>query len=169
MDSSTPRIFSLQKIVEVADFNMHSRSRLDWANIWCVRNQSTIHTYIYTYIHSYIHTFIHTASLLRHPDMFLFMSQLTHSLYNTSYNTYTHIHTYFHSFIHTHTHTYIHISLADEGSVSFVQNSYILTYIHTYIHKESAGIALHYCGIARESSPGHVRNRLAETVINQGK
>jgi len=34
LDSSTPRIFSLQKIVEVADFNMHSRSRMDWANIW---------------------------------------------------------------------------------------------------------------------------------------
>ena len=34
VDASTPRIFSLQKIVEVADFNMHSRSRLDWANIW---------------------------------------------------------------------------------------------------------------------------------------
>lgn len=33
-DSSTPRIFSMQKLVEVADFNMHSRSRMDWARIW---------------------------------------------------------------------------------------------------------------------------------------
>jgi brefeldin A-inhibited guanine nucleotide-exchange protein len=32
--AATPRIFSLQKLVEVADFNMHSRSRLAWANIW---------------------------------------------------------------------------------------------------------------------------------------
>ena len=29
-----PRIFSLQKLVEVADFNMHSRSRIEWGNIW---------------------------------------------------------------------------------------------------------------------------------------
>eukprot|EP01038_Epipyxis_sp_PR26KG_P008429 gene8429-11403_t len=34
VDSSTPRIFSLQKLVEVADFNMYSRSRMDWTNIW---------------------------------------------------------------------------------------------------------------------------------------
>ena len=33
-DTSTPRIFSLQKLVEVADYNMFSRSRLDWANMW---------------------------------------------------------------------------------------------------------------------------------------
>jgi brefeldin A-inhibited guanine nucleotide-exchange protein len=33
-DSSTPRIFSLQKLVEVADCNMYSRSRIDWSNIW---------------------------------------------------------------------------------------------------------------------------------------
>ena len=32
--SSQPRIFSLQKLVEVADFNMHSRSRLQWGAIW---------------------------------------------------------------------------------------------------------------------------------------
>ena len=31
---ASPRIFSLQKLVEVADFNMHSRSRLAWATIW---------------------------------------------------------------------------------------------------------------------------------------
>jgi brefeldin A-inhibited guanine nucleotide-exchange protein len=35
-DSSTPRIFSMQKLVEVADFNMHSRSRLDWSSIWAL-------------------------------------------------------------------------------------------------------------------------------------
>ena len=29
-----PRVFSLQKLVEVADFNMHSRSRIEWSNIW---------------------------------------------------------------------------------------------------------------------------------------
>lgn len=29
-----PRIFSLQKIVEVADHNMNLRSRLDWSKIW---------------------------------------------------------------------------------------------------------------------------------------
>jgi brefeldin A-inhibited guanine nucleotide-exchange protein len=33
-DASSPRIFSLQKLVEVADYNMNSRSRVDWANIW---------------------------------------------------------------------------------------------------------------------------------------
>jgi brefeldin A-inhibited guanine nucleotide-exchange protein len=29
-----PRIFSLQKVVEVADYNMNIRSRLSWAKIW---------------------------------------------------------------------------------------------------------------------------------------
>jgi len=29
-----PRVFSLQKLVEVADFNMTARSRLVWANVW---------------------------------------------------------------------------------------------------------------------------------------
>ena len=29
-----PRIFSLQKLVEVADYNMNIRSRLSWAKIW---------------------------------------------------------------------------------------------------------------------------------------
>jgi len=33
-DASSPRIFSLQKLVEVADFNMHIRSRIDWTSIW---------------------------------------------------------------------------------------------------------------------------------------
>lgn len=33
-DYEAPRIFSLQKLVEVADSNMTSRSRVDWANIW---------------------------------------------------------------------------------------------------------------------------------------
>jgi len=33
-DSTTPRIFCLQKLVEVADFNMPSRSRIAWANMW---------------------------------------------------------------------------------------------------------------------------------------
>jgi hypothetical protein len=33
-DSSTPRIFCLQRLVEVADFNMHTRPRIAWANIW---------------------------------------------------------------------------------------------------------------------------------------
>ncbi len=33
-DMSSPRIFSLQKLVEVADYNMTSRSRVDWSNIW---------------------------------------------------------------------------------------------------------------------------------------
>ena len=32
--TATPRIFSLQKLVEVADFNMHSRSRIAWSAIW---------------------------------------------------------------------------------------------------------------------------------------
>lgn len=31
---SAPRVFSLQKLVEVADCNMHIRSRLDWSRIW---------------------------------------------------------------------------------------------------------------------------------------
>lgn len=34
MDGFAPRIFSLQKLVEVADYNMNSRSRVDWSNIW---------------------------------------------------------------------------------------------------------------------------------------
>ena len=33
-DTAAPRIFSLQKLVEVADCNMFSRSRLDWAAMW---------------------------------------------------------------------------------------------------------------------------------------
>jgi len=33
-DGQQPRVFSLQKLVEVADFNMTSRSRLVWANVW---------------------------------------------------------------------------------------------------------------------------------------
>ena len=32
--SSNPRVFSLQKLVEVADFNMYSRPRVAWSNIW---------------------------------------------------------------------------------------------------------------------------------------
>lgn len=34
VDITTPRVFSLQKLVEVADFNMGSRPRIAWANIW---------------------------------------------------------------------------------------------------------------------------------------
>jgi hypothetical protein len=34
VDISTSRVFSLQKIVEVADYNMHTRSRIAWSNIW---------------------------------------------------------------------------------------------------------------------------------------
>jgi Sec7-like guanine-nucleotide exchange factor len=33
---ASPRIFSLQKLVEVADFNMHSRPRLAWTQLWSV-------------------------------------------------------------------------------------------------------------------------------------
>lgn len=33
-DMSHPRVFSLQKLVEVADYNMASRPRVVWANIW---------------------------------------------------------------------------------------------------------------------------------------
>jgi brefeldin A-inhibited guanine nucleotide-exchange protein len=33
---TSPRIFSLQKLVEVADFNMHSRPRLAWTQLWSV-------------------------------------------------------------------------------------------------------------------------------------
>lgn len=33
-DSGAPRVFSLQKLVEVADCNMNIRSRVDWAKIW---------------------------------------------------------------------------------------------------------------------------------------
>lgn len=32
--SPTPRVFSLQKLVEVADCNMYKRSRFDWRNMW---------------------------------------------------------------------------------------------------------------------------------------
>ena len=34
LEAREPRVFSLQKLVEVADFNMTSRSRLVWANVW---------------------------------------------------------------------------------------------------------------------------------------
>lgn len=34
LETPQPRVFSLQKLVEVADFNMTSRSRLVWANVW---------------------------------------------------------------------------------------------------------------------------------------
>lgn len=34
LESMTPRVFSLQKLVEVADFNMSSRPRIAWINIW---------------------------------------------------------------------------------------------------------------------------------------
>lgn len=33
-----PRVYSLQKLVEVADYNMNSRSRLSWAKIWGIMN-----------------------------------------------------------------------------------------------------------------------------------
>lgn len=33
-ESSSGRIFGLQKLVEVADYNMHIRHRLDWARMW---------------------------------------------------------------------------------------------------------------------------------------
>lgn len=36
---SQPRVFSLQKLVEVADFNMDSRGRIVWANVWGVLSQ----------------------------------------------------------------------------------------------------------------------------------
>lgn len=32
--AAAPRVFSLQKVVEVADYNMHTRSRVTWARIW---------------------------------------------------------------------------------------------------------------------------------------
>ncbi|KDO24017.1 hypothetical protein SPRG_10713 [Saprolegnia parasitica CBS 223.65] len=34
--SAAPRVFSLQKLVEVADMNMHARSRVVWAAMWKV-------------------------------------------------------------------------------------------------------------------------------------
>jgi len=34
VDSSAPRVFSLQKLVEVADANMATRARMEWANMW---------------------------------------------------------------------------------------------------------------------------------------
>ena len=33
---NTPRVFSLQKLVEVADFNMQCRPRLSWSKLWSV-------------------------------------------------------------------------------------------------------------------------------------
>lgn len=43
-DMSHPRVFSLQKLVEVADYNMTSRPRIVWANIWrdLARHFSTV-------------------------------------------------------------------------------------------------------------------------------
>ncbi|CAK4648565.1 unnamed protein product [Aphanomyces euteiches] len=35
-EMSAPRVFSLQKLVEVADMNMHVRSRVVWASVWKV-------------------------------------------------------------------------------------------------------------------------------------
>jgi Sec7-like guanine-nucleotide exchange factor len=34
--SMAPRVFSLQKLVEVADFNMHVRPRISWTKLWSV-------------------------------------------------------------------------------------------------------------------------------------
>ena len=36
MPSHQPRVFSMQKIVEVADFNMDARPRVVWAKVWDV-------------------------------------------------------------------------------------------------------------------------------------
>lgn len=33
-EAYSPRIFGLQKLVEVADYNMHVRHRIDWARMW---------------------------------------------------------------------------------------------------------------------------------------
>lgn len=38
-DTGTPRVFSMQKIVEVADVNMNCRPRIAWANIWSLLAQ----------------------------------------------------------------------------------------------------------------------------------
>ncbi|ETV92066.1 hypothetical protein H310_13588 [Aphanomyces invadans] len=35
-ETNAPRVFSLQKLVEVADMNMHVRSRVVWASVWKV-------------------------------------------------------------------------------------------------------------------------------------
>lgn len=40
----TPRIFSLQKLVEVADYNMN-RIRLIWSKIWAVLLQHFIEVF----------------------------------------------------------------------------------------------------------------------------
>ena len=40
--SATPRIFSLQKIVEVASYNMNNRMRLVWHDIWIILQQHFI-------------------------------------------------------------------------------------------------------------------------------
>jgi brefeldin A-inhibited guanine nucleotide-exchange protein len=37
--AAAPRIFSLQKVVEVADYNMNTRSRMVWAKIWTILSQ----------------------------------------------------------------------------------------------------------------------------------
>ena len=43
-DISHPRVFSLLKLVEVADYNMTARPRVVWANIWkdLARHFSTV-------------------------------------------------------------------------------------------------------------------------------
>ena len=38
-DMAQPRVFSLQKLVEVADFNMAARGRIVWAKVWRMLEQ----------------------------------------------------------------------------------------------------------------------------------
>lgn len=54
---SQPRIFSLQKLVEVADFNMDSRGRIVWANVWGVLSQhfSALGAHSNRYVRQMIH------------------------------------------------------------------------------------------------------------------
>ncbi len=38
-DNGSPRVFCLQKLVEVADYNIKCRSRIQWSNMWKIMSQ----------------------------------------------------------------------------------------------------------------------------------
>ena len=74
IDSDNPRKFSLQKIVEVADFNM-GRIRCDWTKIWSALSEhfSSVGS------HSNLHVAIYAVDSLRQlADKFLLKEEFGH-------------------------------------------------------------------------------------------
>ena len=72
-DAAQPRVFSLQKLVEVADFNMTSRSRLVWANVWEVLSRH----YAAVGLHENVAVAMYAIDSLRQLSMkFLYKDEL---------------------------------------------------------------------------------------------